>query len=164
MKKIVLIGDSIRQIGYGRPVAERLSGEYEVWQPGENCRFAKYTLRGLFDRRGDMKESRIVHRNNGLWDMCDLFGDGCFADKDEHFKTMLRIADILLSKHEKVNITRPLPKEAPTAKISTFRNTMPSSFPNLRGAESSSTISTRRSTPTWTGTSAMTTSTFPPRG
>ena len=29
MKKVVLIGDSIRMIGYGKPVAERLSPEYE---------------------------------------------------------------------------------------------------------------------------------------
>ena len=40
MKKAVLIGDSIRMIGYGAPVAERLGDEFEVWQPDDNCRFA----------------------------------------------------------------------------------------------------------------------------
>ena len=99
--KITLLGDSIR-MQYAPRVAELLGEGYEIFAPAENCRFAKHTLRGLYDWRGDMKDSRIVHWNNGLWDMCDLFGDGCFADKGEYLKTMLRIADILLSKHEKV--------------------------------------------------------------
>lgn len=47
--KVTLIGDSIRMIGYGKLVPELLGDEYEVYQPNENGRFAKYTLRGLFD-------------------------------------------------------------------------------------------------------------------
>ena len=92
MKKIVLIGDSIRQIGYGRPVAERLSGEYEVWQPGENCRFAKYTLRGLWDWREGIRGADVIHWNNGLWDICNLYGDGPFTPVDEYVEAMLRLA------------------------------------------------------------------------
>ena len=95
MKKIVLIGDSIRMIGYGRPVAERLSDDFEVWQPSENCRFAKYTLRGLWDWREGMRGADIIHWNNGLWDICDLFGDGAFTSVEEYVDVMLRLARLL---------------------------------------------------------------------
>ena len=102
MIKVTLLGDSIRLIGYGTIVPELLGNEYEVYQPTDNCRFAKYTLRGLFDWDSEMAGSRIVHWNNGLWDMCDLFGDGAFSSEDEYVANILRIADILLSKYEKV--------------------------------------------------------------
>ena len=72
MKKVVLLGDSIRLLGYGNAVAEALAGEYEVWQPEDNCRFAKYTLRGMFDWKDAMEGTRIVHWNNGLWDVLHL--------------------------------------------------------------------------------------------
>lgn len=100
--KVTLLGDSIRQIGYGLKVPELLGEEFEVFQPGDNCRFAKYTLRGLFDWQEAMEGSRIVHWNNGLWDMCDLFGDGSFSSMDEYVQNILRIADILLSRYDKV--------------------------------------------------------------
>ncbi len=102
MIKVTLLGDSIRMIGYGDLVPELLGEEYEVYQPNDNCRFAKYTLRGLFDWRKDMEGSRIVHWNNGLWDICNLFDDGLFSDEDEYISNMLRIADILISNYEKV--------------------------------------------------------------
>ena len=95
MKKIVLIGDSIRMIGYGTPVAERLSPEMEVWQPEENCRFAQYTLRGLWDWQHGIRGADVIHWNNGLWDICQLFGDGAFTPIDEYVDTMLRIARLL---------------------------------------------------------------------
>lgn len=95
MKKVVLIGDSIRMIGYGKPVAERLCPELEVWQPDDNCRFASYTLRGMWDWQENMRGADIIHWNNGLWDVCQLFGDGAFTPIDEYVSTMLRIARIL---------------------------------------------------------------------
>lgn len=94
MKKIVLIGDSIRMIGYGNPVAERLSDEFDVWQPDDNCRFAKYTLRGLWDWQDGIKNADIIHWNNGLWDVCSLFGDGEFTPLDEYVEIMLRLAKL----------------------------------------------------------------------
>ena len=54
----------------------------------------------MWDWNAEMKGSRIVHWNNGLWDMCDLFDDGMFTSVEEYVSTMLRIADILLSRHE----------------------------------------------------------------
>lgn len=102
MIKVTLLGDSIRLIGYGKLVPELLGEEYEIYQPNDNCRFAKYTLRGLFDWEESMKGSRIVHWNNGLWDICNLFGDGTFTEEEEYVKNMLRIADILLARYDRI--------------------------------------------------------------
>ena len=44
MKKIVLLGDSIR-LGYEAYVREALSGVAEIYAPTENCRFAQYFFR-----------------------------------------------------------------------------------------------------------------------
>lgn len=100
--KVTLLGDSIRLIGYGTKVPELLGEGFEVFQPEDNCRFAKYTLRGLFEWAEKMEGSRIVHWNNGLWDVGDIFGDGAFTDEEEYVKNMLRIADILQKRYEKV--------------------------------------------------------------
>ena len=97
--KVTLIGDSIRQ-QYGPRVAEILKDEFQVWQPAENCRFAKYTLRGLFDWRNDMAGSDIVHFNCGHWDLCNLFGDGPFTSEQEFVDTMLRVLKLLQEKHK----------------------------------------------------------------
>ena len=102
MIKVTLLGDSIRQIGYGLKVPELLGENFEVFQPDINCKFAKFTLRGLFDWEQQMAGSRIVHWNNGLWDMCDLFGDGLFSTEEEYSLNILRIADLLLKKYDKV--------------------------------------------------------------
>ena len=82
-------------IGYGKPVAERLSDEALVWQPDDNCRFAQYTLRGMWDWQEEMRGADVIHWNNGLWDICELYGDGAFTPIDEYVSTMLRIARIL---------------------------------------------------------------------
>lgn len=100
--KITLLGDSIRMLGYGQQVPNILGKDFQVYQPNENCRFAKYTLRGLFDWQKDMSGSRIVHWNNGLWDVCDLFGDGVFTSETEYIDNMLRIADLLIKHYDRV--------------------------------------------------------------
>ena len=102
MKKVILLGDSIRQIGYGTVLPELLKDEFEVWQPNDNCRFAQYTLRGLFDWRGQMEGAEIVHFNVGHWDLCDIFGDGTFTPIEDYVKTTVRIAKLLLQKHKTV--------------------------------------------------------------
>lgn len=95
-KKVVLLGDSIRMIGYGTKVPEMLGDEYEVFQPAENCRFAKYTLRMLFDLRSKIADADVIHWNNGLWDTCRLFGDGAtFSSEEEYVENILRIAGLL---------------------------------------------------------------------
>lgn len=93
MKKVVLLGDSIRLVGYGPKVPELLGNDYEVYQPDENCRFVKYTLRGLFEWRENITGADIIHWNNGLWDTTNLFSDGKpFTSEDEYVDNMLRVA------------------------------------------------------------------------
>ena len=95
MKKVTLLGDSIRQIGYGTKVPELLGEEYEVFQPEDNCRFVKYTLRMLFDFREQIKDSDVIHWNNGLWDCTEIFDDGLFTSEEEYIENMVRIATLL---------------------------------------------------------------------
>ena len=97
--KIVFLGDSIRQ-QYTPRVQELLGNDFKVWQPDENCRFSKYTLRGLFEWANYMEGADIVHWNNGLWDICDLFGYGPFSCEEEYIRNMMQIVDILQKKHK----------------------------------------------------------------
>ena len=94
MKKIILLGDSIR-LSYQRRVTELLGSDYTVWGPDDNCRFASYTLRMLYDYREQLKGADLIHFNCGLWDMCDLFGDGPFTPMEVYVEQMVRIAKIL---------------------------------------------------------------------
>ena len=70
MKKVLLLGDSIR-IGYGKYVKMAFEGAAEICYPGENGRFAAYTLRNLNIWKNDNKwgnDFDLVHWNVGLWD------------------------------------------------------------------------------------------------
>lgn len=100
--KVTLLGDSIRMLGYGDKVAEILSEDFEVFTYPENCKFSKYTYRLLHDWESLMEGSRIVHWNNGLWDVAKLFDNECFTSEEEYVIIMSKIADILLSRYERV--------------------------------------------------------------
>ena len=134
MKKIVLIGDSIRMIGYGNPVAERLSDAFEVWQPDDNCRFAKYTLRGLWDWQEGIRGADVIHWNNGLWDVCALFGDGEFTPIDEYVEIMLRLARLFIQRAKTVIFatTTPVRPENPHNKNETIEAYNAALVPKLR--------------------------------
>lgn len=97
MKKVTLLGDSIRLIGYGTKVPELLGEGYEVFQPEDNCRFVKYTLRMLFDFKDQIMGSDVIHWNCGLWDVTSgLFDDGKpFTSEEEYVENMLRVARLL---------------------------------------------------------------------
>ena len=97
-KKITLLGDSIRLIGYGVVLPKLLGEEYEVWQPEDNCRFAQYCLRLIFDEAANIDGSDIITFNSGLWDMNDLFGDGPFTPMDIYLGEIERMANILKKK------------------------------------------------------------------
>ena len=113
MKKVMLIGDSIR-LGYQKNVEKEFKGEFEVWGSEDNCRFAKYTLNELgrmfaafsdnlneCDNAHLMPGSRIekdivypdvIHWNNGLWDtsiVCEE--DGPFTPIPEYIDYMSKI-------------------------------------------------------------------------
>ena len=97
MKKVSLIGDSIRLIGYGTRVPELLGEDFTVYQPEENCRFSTHTLRGIFDWQEGLCGSDVIHWNNGLWDACTLFSDDeSFTPLEFYLDTMERIARELL--------------------------------------------------------------------
>ena len=77
MKKILLLGDSIR-MGYDKYVKEALADVAEVYYPKENCRFAVNVLRFAHDwkKNGEWpSDIDLVHWNAGLWDALELFGD-----------------------------------------------------------------------------------------
>ncbi len=101
MTKVTLLGDSIRMF-YGKRVVELLGNNYDVFQPEENCRFSKYTLRGLYQWKEGIDGSDIIHWNNGLWD-CTYCVDGVvFSSLDEYITNMLRIGKILKQRAKEV--------------------------------------------------------------
>ena len=101
-KKAVLLGDSIRLMGYGSLVPELLGDGFDVWQPDDNGRFVSYVLRQLFDHAEKIREADVVHFNTGEWDICELFGDGPFTPEDMYVSQVLRIAHILQERGKKV--------------------------------------------------------------
>ena len=117
MKKVTLLGDSIRLLGYGAKVEELLGKDYEVFQPDDNCRFVKYTLRMLFEFREQIEGSDLIHWNNGLWDIpTRLFDDGlAFTSEEEYVENMLRVATQLkkLGKRVVFATTTPVHNEHP---------------------------------------------------
>lgn len=97
MKKVVLLGDSIRQ-GYEKYVKLAFEGEVQVYSPVENGRFAAYTLRQLSAWRAEMgcgKDVDLIHWNVGLWD-CLLLLDGRPQTAIEEYQDyLLRIHTVL---------------------------------------------------------------------
>ena len=76
MKKILLIGDSIR-LGYDAYVRESMQKMAEVYAPNENCRFAAYVLRNIHYWTDQLQLEQVdaVHWNAGLWDTLRIYND-----------------------------------------------------------------------------------------
>ena len=94
MKKIVLLGDSIR-MGYDKYVKSALEGTAEVLYPGENCKFAEYMLRFAHEWKNNGKwgdDVDLVHWNAGLWDALELFGDEPLSTLEYYENAIGRIA------------------------------------------------------------------------
>ena len=93
MKKILLIGDSIRK-GYDLYVKESMAGLAEVYYPEENCRFAEYVLRYVHMWRDDLAIGQVdaVHWNVGAWDTLRIYGDECLTPIDTYAAYVERIA------------------------------------------------------------------------
>ncbi|MFA6285914.1 MAG: GDSL-type esterase/lipase family protein [Opitutaceae bacterium] len=66
MKKIVLLGDSIR-LSYEGRVKERLAARATVWSPAENC---GHSVNHVFNLRDwyVLTDADVIHFNFGLWD------------------------------------------------------------------------------------------------
>ncbi len=93
MKKIVLLGDSIR-MGYDKYVKEALDGVAEVYYPSQNCRFAQYLLRQLHEwkKKGEWPtDVDLVHWNAGLWDVAEMFGDPPLSSPSHYEDMIVRI-------------------------------------------------------------------------
>lgn len=70
MKKILLLGDSIR-CGYDQYVKMAFDSVAEVYYPKENCCYTTYILRGLLDWKNGLDcgdDVDLIHWNAGLWD------------------------------------------------------------------------------------------------
>ena len=110
--KVVLLGDSIRLMGYGSAVPALLGDAFEVWQPESNGRFVSNVLRDLFDMADRIDAADIVHFNSGEWDICELFDDGPFTPLEFYVSQILRIVDILQKKGKTVIFATTTPVRA----------------------------------------------------
>ncbi len=90
MKKILLIGDSIR-MSYQPRVSEILNGIAEVVGPSDNCRFVKYTLWNINSWINELGKPDLVHWNNGIWDIYRQNKDmGIFTPLNEYIRDLER--------------------------------------------------------------------------
>ena len=93
MKKIVLLGDSIR-MGYDKYVKEALREVAEVYYPNDNCQYTPHTLRFVHEwkaKGGWPDDVDLVHWNAGLWDVLELFGDEPITSIDYYGEAIFRI-------------------------------------------------------------------------
>jgi hypothetical protein len=92
MKKILLIGDSIR-MGYDKYVKEALSGVAEVYYPSDNCMYAENVLRFAHEwiQKTGTDELDLIHWNAGLWDTLELFEDEPMTSLDYYGEAIARI-------------------------------------------------------------------------
>ena len=94
MKKIILLGDSIR-MGYDKYVKDALCDVAEVYYPEENCKFAQYLLRFVhqWKKEGNWPtDADLVHWNAGLWDVVELYGEPPITT-EEQYAEMIRRTD-----------------------------------------------------------------------
>ncbi len=95
MKKIILLGDSIR-MGYQTYVKEELEGEYEVIFSKENGRFSAYTLWQLNQLLKEHSDAALIHWNNGYWDMnTEPPMTEPFTPLDDYVKNLGRIIKLI---------------------------------------------------------------------
>ena len=93
MKKIILLGDSIR-MGYDKYAKMALEGVAEVFSPVENCRFTQYMLRFIHKWVGDSgfgEDTDLVHFNVGLWDVIQIMYDEPITPIDVYEQYLHRI-------------------------------------------------------------------------
>ena len=93
MKKIILIGDSIR-LGYDKYVKDALSSVAEVYYPNDSARFSEYTLRYLSDWKHDNgwgEDIDLVHWNTGLWDVLEMYGEAPISNPQQYDETIAKI-------------------------------------------------------------------------
>ena len=93
MKKILLLGDSIR-LGYDGYVKTALADVAETYFPKENCAFAQYSYRWLHvwkENEGSPNDIDLVHWNVGLWDVLRSFGEDTFTSPEYYGEMIKRL-------------------------------------------------------------------------
>ncbi|MBQ7368725.1 MAG: SGNH/GDSL hydrolase family protein [Clostridia bacterium] len=93
MKKILLLGDSIR-LGYDGYVKEAFKDVAEVYAPKENCAFSQYMLRWVHEwkrREGYPDDIDLVHWNASAWDVLRIMGDDTFTSPETYRDNLRRL-------------------------------------------------------------------------
>ena len=95
MKKILLLGDSIR-IGYDKHIKKSLEKVAEVYYPEENCRFTTYLMRALngYRKKLGITELDLIHWNVGLWDNLVMQDGKNLVAIDTYGENIDRLCDI----------------------------------------------------------------------
>jgi hypothetical protein len=123
MKKVMLIGDSIR-LGYQPKVTGLLGDAATVTGPADNCRFSSYTLFQLAAWAPD-SDYDVIQWNNGQWDTCYMLDGKIHTPLDQYLQLQQRIASILMKKTRRLIFatTTPVwPEQFTTAKNNPRRN------------------------------------------
>ncbi|MBE7042923.1 MAG: hypothetical protein E7399_05455 [Ruminococcaceae bacterium] len=97
MKKILLIGDSIR-MGYDKYVEMAFENRAKVYYPSENCRFTSYIIRNLYDWKNQLEcgdDVDLVHWNAGLWDDLVMIDQKPLISLDVYKENIERICTII---------------------------------------------------------------------
>ncbi|MBQ8741745.1 MAG: SGNH/GDSL hydrolase family protein [Clostridia bacterium] len=93
MKKILLVGDSIR-MGYDKYIKKIFEDTAEVYYPDENCRFSTYVLRNLASWRDQLDcgdDIDLIHWNAGLWDDLRMLDGEPLVGLEEYSRNVERI-------------------------------------------------------------------------
>jgi hypothetical protein len=91
MKKILLLGDSIR-MSYQDKVKELLTGQADVVWPEINGSFAKFTLWFVNLWITQLGNPDIIHWNNGIWDAYHLNNEmGIFTSIEDYIRDLGRV-------------------------------------------------------------------------
>lgn len=110
MKKMVLLGDSIR-LGYDVLVREAYRDKAQVYFPRDNSCFAAFALRFLHEWKSEMNcgdDVDLVHWNVGAWDTLILYEDGPLTPIDvyqDYLDRLCRRIQVLFPKAKMIFAT-----------------------------------------------------------
>lgn len=92
MKKVLLIGDSIR-LGYDEYVKESMKEIADVYFPKQNCMSSQVVLRTLHSWADNLKvyDADLVHFNVGHWDTVRIYGDEPLTPIETYAENIKRI-------------------------------------------------------------------------
>ncbi len=98
MKKVLLIGDSIRR-GYDKYVKLAFDGVAEVYYDPDNSRFTTYIIRNLIEWKNTLQlgeDVDLVHWNAGLWDDLVMIDGEPLVSIDDYKRNIERICKMIM--------------------------------------------------------------------